>query len=370
MSVERYQAFLEFENKLNSETSPNDYTPNGVLSAWSPELKMMSIDEYCKYYNIPRADVSSYKLITHTGTPYYNIVFRENDLEEIDLQGIRDILIEELGKTYQYRPSSYKNEREYVLKWADLHFGAHIRNLVRTPDYDANILHQKLNLSVERTNQMMFQKVHVHIMGDLIESFSGLNHINSWMSMDKEQIGANAVKLCVKMLDDSLSKIFNLGKIKIVAGNHDRTSKANDEDVKGGAAELIAWGLELLGYDVEFHPYVITHEVEGIVHINLHGDKGISKKNTSDIILKYGIQGKYNFIFEAHLHTMIEKLTVKQRDNFKVVQDDGIDKRRMYCPSFFPGNYYSETLGFDTNTGYLGICNSGSGRPDVYNMAV
>lgn len=364
------EQFELVSNKNN--TVPNDYAPtsNLVLSAWSDELKMMSIDEYCEFYGLPRADISSYKLVSHTGTPFYNIVFKENSLESVDLAGIREVLSNELSKTYTYRPSSYKNEKEYVIKWADLHFGAHIQNLVRTPNYDSDILYDKLIASVDKTNMLMFQKVHVHIMGDLIESFSGLNHINSWMSMDKDEIGAKAVKLCCKMLDNALSKIFNLGTIKIVAGNHDRTSKANDEDVKGGAAELIAWGLELMGYDVEFHPYVITHEVEDIVHINLHGDKGISKKSTSDIILKYGKQGKYNFIFEAHLHTLIEKLTVRQRDSFSVIKDDGIDMRRMYCPSFFPGNYYSETLGFDTNTGFIGVCNSGNGRPDVYNMAV
>lgn len=276
--------------------------------------------------------------------------------EETDtfFDDLKEVLEKEINKVYQYDyKHQYKKDSEVVLKWADLHFGAHIRNLILTKDYDSDILEKELLKSVYETNEFGFKKVHVHINGDLIESFSGLNHINSWQSMDKNEVGANAVRLCSKLLHRVLSKIDNLGQIKIVAGNHDRTSKRNDEDVKGGAANLISYCLELMGYDVEFHPYITTQTVEGIHHINLHGDKGISKRPTKDIIWDYGIKGKFNFVFEAHLHSIIEKLSVSQRNAFKTIKDDGIDHRRIHLPSFFTGNYYSETLNFNSNSGYV-----------------
>ena len=50
-----------------------------VLSAWNFKSgKMLDIDEYCDFYKLPRNDVKSYKLVSHTGTPYYNILFKEN----------------------------------------------------------------------------------------------------------------------------------------------------------------------------------------------------------------------------------------------------------------------------------------------------
>lgn len=282
---------------------------------------------------------------------YAPITEEENDTFFEDL---KQVLEKEINKVYQYEyKHQYKKDSEAVLKWADLHFGAHIRNLILTKDYDSNILEKELLKSVYETNEFGFKKVHVHINGDLIESFSGLNHINSWRSMDKNEVGANAVRLCSKLLHKVLSKIDNLGQIKIVAGNHDRTSKRNDEDVKGDAANLISYCLELMGYDVEFHPYITCQTVDGIHHINLHGDKGISKRPTKDIIWDYGIKGKFNFVFEAHLHSIIEKLSVSQRNAFKTIKDDGIDHRRIHLPSFFTGNYYSETLNFNSNSGYV-----------------
>lgn len=363
----------KIENLSGSDSDSTEYNQSvKVLSAFDANHKLMNIDEYCEYYNLPRNDISSYKLVSHTGVPYYNIVFREKGaLEEVDYDSLKEVLQKEITREYSYTvKADVKMNKEAVLKWADLHFGAHIRNLILTRDYDSNILLNGLNTSVDQTNDFGFKKVHVHINGDLIESFSGLNHINSWMSMDKNEVGADAIKLCTELLHRVLSRINNLGEIKIVSGNHDRTSKANDEDVKGGAANLIAWGLSLKGYNVEFHPYITTHLVEGINHINLHGDKGISKRSTKDIIWDYGIKGKYNFVFEAHLHSLIEKMSSTQREKFNVIRDDSIDHRRMHLQSFFTGNYYSETLNFNSNAGYCIVWDNGRGLPQVFNGCV
>jgi len=37
----------------------------------------MTIEQYCKKYNLPFEHISSWKAVTHTGTPFYNTVFRE-----------------------------------------------------------------------------------------------------------------------------------------------------------------------------------------------------------------------------------------------------------------------------------------------------
>jgi len=369
--LENYKEGKPQKVKVKSKSDSNDYKDKGVLSALNDKGKLMNIDEYCIYYNLPKADISSYKLVTHTGTPFFNIVFREvAETSVIDWDQIKKTLSNQIKRVYTSKKVQSKSKKEGVLKWSDLHFGAYTRNLLNTDDFDKDILLDGLLESIEVCNDMGFEKTHIHINGDLIESFSGLNHINSWQSMDSEIIGANAVRLCSKMLHTALKEVNNLGCVKIVAGNHDRLSKNNDEDVKGGAADLIAYCLELMGYDVEFHPYVISHLVDGINHVNLHGDKSISKKSTEKIILDYGIQGIYNLINEGHLHSVIEKLSIKQRESFEVLKDDSILHRRFYLPSFFTGNYYSATLGYTTNPGYFIIWSNKKNRPQFFNGSV
>lgn len=83
----------DLELSSTSETSANDYAPKEkfVLSAWNQNTGLvMNINEFCEYHNLPREDISSYKLITHTGVPSFNIVFKENavDVSEIDFKSI------------------------------------------------------------------------------------------------------------------------------------------------------------------------------------------------------------------------------------------------------------------------------------------
>ena len=142
-----------------------------------------------------------------------------------------------------------------------------------------------------------------------------------------------------------------------------------DEDTGGDAANLIAWGLENKGYEVEFHPFVLSHKVGNINYIILHGDKFFSKNTTKEIIWDYGEQGCFNFVSEGHLHSRIQKLSVAQRNKFQLITDDAVDHRRQFLPSFFTGNSFSEELGFSTNPGFLLIEDNGHGYPDVFDFS-
>ena len=67
-----------------SDTTTTDYKMDegDVMSAINPETgKVMDMDAYCKYYNLPRNQVRSWKLLTHTKFPIYNIVFKEVETE-------------------------------------------------------------------------------------------------------------------------------------------------------------------------------------------------------------------------------------------------------------------------------------------------
>lgn len=355
-------------------TETNQYQANKGLSALKDNGQIMSIEEYCEHYGIESSHVKSYKLVSHTGVPYYNIASHSLGEDEVGfpIEEIKSLIEEDLRKL-SLVDRSYPNfiGTPIVASLADLHFGAYVDNLVKTRTFSIDILVSMLEEAAERINKHQSAEVHVHLLGDLIESFTGLNHINSWKGLQKGMIGAEVVKLCVQVLHTNfLSKIKNLATVKTISGNHDRVTANKTEDTDGDAANLIAWGLELIGYDVEYNAFVITHLVNGINYILLHGHDSISKRSTKDICWDYGKQGYFNFITEGHLHSIIEKLSVSQRKSYNTIKDDAIDHRRMNCPSLFTGNSYSERLGYTSNSGFIISENNGKGVPNVYFYAL
>lgn len=342
-----------------------------IFSAVNKEGKMMGIEEYCEYYGLEFEKVRSYKLVSHTGTPFYNIAFFETVIEStVTSEELKQYIKEGLD-SLEFTPEGTADSDVGVVTISDLHLGAYIDNLIRTKDFSISILAKKLNKAAEQVNKRGYSKVHVHILGDLIESFTGLSHKNTWKGLDKAMVGAEAVKLtCTILHKDFLSKINNLDDVKIVAGNHDRVTSDNKEDVQGDAANLIAWGLELIGYKVEFNPLVITHVVNDICYILTHGHHGLSGKSTQQLCWDYGIQGKFNLIMEGHLHSIIQKLSVKSREKYNTIKDDSVDHRRMNCPSFYTGNFFSEALGYTSTSGFVISENNGEGAPNVFYYAV
>lgn len=358
----------------NSETPINNYNRKieKHFTAINKDGNLMPIEEYCSFYKLDINKVRSYKLISHSGIPFYNIVFYEEVIEPaVNEKELKKLIQEGLSKISYNPTKKHRKGKIGTVKIADLHLGAYVDNLIRTKNFSIDILANKLLEAVDDINDRNYSVVHVHILGDLIESFTGLSHKNTWKGLDKAMVGAEAVKLVVKLLHDNfLSKIINLGDVKVVAGNHDRTTSDNKEDVQGGAANLVCWGLELLGYDIEFNPLVITHTIGKITHILTHGHHYLSKKSTKQLCWDYGVQGNYNLICEGHLHSIVQKLNVNQRDTFQTIKDDAVDHRRINCPSFFTGNFFSESLGYTSESGFIIVEDNGKGVPNMFYYAV
>ena len=373
ISSGRVDSYIENDTVTGSNNYSNDKEKihNG-FNAIGDDDQLMNIESYCKHYGLDVSKIRSYKLISHSGVPFYNIVFyeevveslvTEEELKQIISEGFKDIKYTEIKKESKIKVG--------IVKIADLHLGSYVDNLIRTKNFSIDILANKLLEAVNDINDRNYSIVHVHILGDLIESFTGLSHKNTWKGLDKAMVGSEAVKLVVKILHDNfLSRIVNLGDVKVVAGNHDRVTSDNKEDVQGGAASLVCWGLELIGYNIEFNPLVITHTVGKITHILTHGHHALSKKSTKQICWDYGVQGNYNLICEGHLHSIIQKLNINQRDTYQTIKDDAVDHRRMNCPSFFTGNFFSESLGYTSESGFVITEDNGKGVPNIFYYAI
>lgn len=128
--ISRLISELGGDVKNYTSSKSNDYKSKEkfVLSAWNNETGlMMDIDEYCCHYNLPRRDISSYKLVSHTGTPFYNIVFKENvtDSFSVDFKDVIDEAVSKHIKPVKIYSSSPKLEYDTVdrLVYSDAHVG-------------------------------------------------------------------------------------------------------------------------------------------------------------------------------------------------------------------------------------------------------
>ena len=113
--------------EVKNTTKVNDYKEKPlILSAWSKDGFMMNIDEYCKAYGLPKEDISSYKLVSHTGTPFYNIVFKEQfNVESIDFEKVLSKYENFKGSTIAITPPIEWIESDDfdVLTYTDVHIG-------------------------------------------------------------------------------------------------------------------------------------------------------------------------------------------------------------------------------------------------------
>jgi hypothetical protein len=360
LDEDQQQKLLEDRNGFSDKTTgyKNKVNPSLVMTAINEDGTVMSIEEYCTRYGLDYSTVKSYRLMNHLTPARYSVVFHSKEEEETEeeKESIKVHLQEVFESiTVIKRRTVWNDDQIGVVNLADLHLGAYIDGLRSSPTYSIQILIDRLHQIADIVNGHNFKEVHVHILGDLVESFSGLNHKNVWKGLAKGMHGAELIKFTTKVLHEHfLALINNLCKVKIIGGNHDRFSHDNSIDNEGGVADVISWSLGLIGYDIEFDSMVLNNIVDGVSYVLLHGDKGISKRKAKEIIFDYGKQGLYNVILEAHLHSLI-------------VKEDSHNSVRMHVRSLFTGNAYSEELGFTSTAGFTLFVNEGTGIPNMFN---
>jgi predicted phosphodiesterase len=234
---------------------------------------------------------------------------------------------------------------------SDLHIGAKIEGLKVAADYDSDIIKGKLSKLSKLVNSYGSAKVTVALMGDFIESFTGLNHENSWQSMEHGMYGARAYWNAVDIISAFLGDIINLDSIIGVSGNHDRGDSKKSVDPKGEIGLMLLEQLKR-SYEgvveVTYDSLVVSVEIDSIRYILGHGDDRFINGKASEVIVKYGDNRKYNVIASAHLHSFL-------------CTEDTATHIRIKLNSIFTGNYYSESSGFSSQSGAVIFKNNGEG---------
>lgn len=139
----------------NTTTDTNQYNMGDTpMSALKFDGTIMSISEYCIHYKIPEEHVKSYKLVTHTGIPRYNIA--SHSLQGDTFDEFYKNLLSEI-KDISTLPESIKrvvtdeNIEEFllVIDPADIHVGKLAQAFETGDEYNSNIAVQRTLEGVE-----------------------------------------------------------------------------------------------------------------------------------------------------------------------------------------------------------------------------
>lgn len=246
-----------------------------------------------------------------------------------------------------------------VVPLSDFHSGAYVGDLIKTKDFSFDVLCKYLQQIATEVNEYGFNKVYIPMLGDFIESFTGLNHINSWKGLHKGSYGMNAVILAHEILSEHLySRINNLEIVDFVAGNHDRITSNSNEDVFGEVTNMLQYLFkkDYPSIESDVSSLVIRRKLDGIGYIGTHGHLGLAKKDTGKIVQDYGFSdAEYHVVLQGHYHSRETLKAFKKKiavyNDVKVVQHDSLDYRKITVTPLFTGNFYSESLGFTSTAG-------------------
>ena len=144
----------DLENE--TETDTNQYITS-PLSALKADGKIMSIQEYCEFYNIPFEQVRTFKLVTHTGKgAYYNIA--SNAIEGDGFKAFYEQMLKDIADIPN-RPKTIgrvdtddvKQDDEHLLivDPADIHIGKLAESFETGEDYNNQIAVQRVREGVE-----------------------------------------------------------------------------------------------------------------------------------------------------------------------------------------------------------------------------
>lgn len=262
--------------------------------------------------------------------------------------------------------------RTGVVVLGDLHLGAEITNLIRTPDFNLEAAKDSLLTISRQVNSYNFARVELAILGDLFESLTGLMHFDQFRSVMRDGTGANIIKIAAEILRYFISQINNVYTVYTVGGNHDRITASSKLDTTGDGADILAHILKITMPEIQIihHSFLHSIKIDGIHYVMHHGHKGIGSKHPTKILFEYGDNKAYNVLLSAHLHTRRSGKTSSSKglkyEDMSLVPVDDLNYRALTVAPIFTGNRWSEEMGLVSRGGYYVIFNSGNGVPEVH----
>lgn len=200
-----------------------------VLSAWNDEGYMMDINQYCEHYQLPREDIKEYKLVSHTGTPYYNIKFKETIESEVQNFDIEEIVKKHIKEVKSdCKINILKEENDYdTLTYSDVHIG-----METNPDDKAmysepwDRIHALASCDRMIKETVLNQKSNTLVIDELGDFLDGYNQQTTRgghalpQNMSNEQAFDTALEFKMRLIDNLVNHYEHITINNICNDNH------------------------------------------------------------------------------------------------------------------------------------------------------
>lgn len=368
-------------NIAGKEQIDIEETKDGKIINYKGEKSITSLEEAIKFFEVDLTiwEVESYKCkswdtsmkletIGSDGkkasepikkTNYSVNINLKKKLHEIDYKTIEkniDMLFDVFPKIQKIKGTNIG-----VLTIADIHIGLKVSKqggVINTPDFNVDTVIRYLSQVAEKANALGYKELHLVILGDLVESVSGYNHIETLKEMESSVTGGNIIILAHKILSEFILKLKNLKKVYMISGNHDRLTPDKAMDKDGGACQLIAYMLQNI-VNVQWHPLLISVVIDNINYILTHGHLKITNQDLGKIFFEYGSQDLYNVMLSGHWHVR-KQTKVYQEKN--LIMGDTSKYRAIVVPPIVSGSRFTEENGWSCAPGFIITQANGSKR--------
>jgi hypothetical protein len=314
-----------------SKTSPNDYKPKQsfVLSSWnSKKGRMMDINEYCETHGLPRVDITSYKLISHTGVPFYNIVFKENqeDLSEVDFKSIIEDVLKSIKVKKEHHVDKPLDSNKFTrLLFTDTHI-AMDPNAEGTAMYAekwerSNIMKSMIAICDSVIENKVGDTLYIDELGDFLDGYNGLT-TRGGHKLPQCMTNEEAFKVGLEFKMDMASRLsphFN----KIIFHLIDDDNHAGSFGAILNHAFLIAAGLKFSNVEVVKIPSFIGHYFVGEhAFVITHGkDKAFLKFGFKPFLDSKQIEKIDHYLKENDIYRKAKYIEFTKGDSHQLILD-------------------------------------------------
>lgn len=219
-----------------TETDSSNYSndkekPQKGFTAIADDGQLMNIEQYCTHYGLDVNKIRSYKLISHSGVPFYNVVFyTSEEIAAIDV----DKHLEEIIPKYITPIKSEVRKLEYTsdewfdrLVFTDTHIAMDVNgngDPLYEGKWDKEELFRRLDLMIQHTKTYQKSKLLViSNLGDYMDGLGGQTtrkgHELPQNMNDKEAFDLG-VSFSLKLVDSLVDNYEEIQYNFLVEDNH------------------------------------------------------------------------------------------------------------------------------------------------------